>query len=120
MVEPALAAAGLLSARGIEAAVANARFVKPLDEELISELARRCGRVVTVEENAVAGGFGSAVEEMLQRGGITVPVLSLGLPDRFIEHGRREQLLAEIGLEPSAIADAVERFVASTTHSLAR
>jgi 1-deoxy-D-xylulose-5-phosphate synthase len=94
--------------------------VKPLDEELISELAGRCGRVVTIEENAVAGGFGSAVEEMLQRRGITVPVLSLGLPDRFIEHGRREQLLAEIGLEPGAIAHAIEQFIASTTHSLAR
>jgi 1-deoxy-D-xylulose-5-phosphate synthase len=120
MVHPALAAAEALSGSGLEVSVANARFVKPLDEKLICELAARCTRVVTIEENAVAGGFGSAVEEMLQRRGITVPVLTLGVPDRFIEHGRREQLLAEIGLDDLGIARAVEQFIAANAHSLAR
>lgn len=120
MVHAALSAAELLAQWGLEVAVVNARFVKPLDEELLCELAARCGRLVTIEENAVAGGFGSAVEEMLQRHGLTVPVLTLGVPDRFIEHGRREQLLAEIGLAPDGIAGAVKQFVAAGAHSLAR
>jgi 1-deoxy-D-xylulose-5-phosphate synthase len=112
MVAPALSAAELLARRGIEVAVVNARFIKPLDEDLLCELAERCGRLVTVEENAVSGGFGSAVQEMLQRRGLVVPVLSLGVPDRFIEHGRREQLLAEIGLDPDGLAGAIKRFLA--------
>jgi 1-deoxy-D-xylulose-5-phosphate synthase len=113
MVAPALSAAELLARRGIEVAVVNARFIKPLDEDLLCELAERCGRLVTVEENAVSGGFGSAVQEMLQRRGLVVPVLSLGVPDRFIEHGRREQLLAEIGLDPDGLAGAMKRFLAT-------
>ncbi len=119
-VGAALEAASELAARGIEASVANARFVKPLDEDLISDLARRCGRVITVEENATSGGFGSAVEEMLQRRGITAPVLSLGIPDRFIEHGRREHLLAAVGLDAAGIAHAVEQFIATTAHLVRR
>jgi 1-deoxy-D-xylulose-5-phosphate synthase len=111
MVAPALAAAELLAGQGLEAAVVNARFVKPLDTELICDLARDCGRVVTIEENAAAGGFGSAVVEMLQLRGLSIPTLLLGLPDRFIEHGKRQKLLADIGLEPHAIAATVARFV---------
>ena len=111
MVAPALAAAELLAGQGLEAAVVNARFVKPLDTELICDLARDCGRVVTIEENAAAGGFGSAVVEMLQPRGLSIPTLLLGLPDRFVEHGKRQKLLADIGLEPHAIAATVARFV---------
>jgi 1-deoxy-D-xylulose-5-phosphate synthase len=111
MVAPALAAAELLAGQGLEAAVVNARFVKPLDTELICDLARDCGRVVTIEENAAAGGFGSAVVEMLQPRGLSLPTLLLGLPDRFVEHGKRQKLLADIGLEPHAIAATVARFV---------
>jgi len=111
MVAPAQAAAGILAEQGLHAAVVNARFVKPLDVELICELASACGRVVTIEENAVAGGFGSAVAGALQERGVCVPMLPLGLPDRFIEHAPREHLLADLGLEPQAIANAVARFV---------
>jgi len=111
MVGPTVRAACLLSKRGIAAAVANARFAKPLDADLICELARQCGRVVTLEDNAVAGGFGSAVSELLHATHIPAPVLSLGLPDTFIEHGARSELLAEVGLEPNAIAESVAQFV---------
>jgi 1-deoxy-D-xylulose-5-phosphate synthase len=118
MVAPSLAAAEVLSDEGIAAAVMDARFVKPLDTDLILDLARTCGRVVTVEENATTGGFGSAVIETLGREGLVVPVLPLGLPDRFVEHGKRSDLLAEVGLEPVAIARAVARFVETHAPSL--
>jgi 1-deoxy-D-xylulose-5-phosphate synthase len=118
MVGLALGAARMLAGEGIEAAVVNARFVKPLDAELICEQARLCGRVVTVEENSVAGGFGSAVAELLHQQGLCVPVLCLGLPDRFVEHGSREELLANIGLEPKAIAEKIARFVQAESRSL--
>lgn len=120
MVEPALAAAGLLAGQGIEACVVNARFVKPLDGELICQLANETGLVVTVEENTVAGGFGSGVAELLDESGIRAPVLRLGLPDRFIGHGPREQLLADVGLEPSAMAEQIARLVASGSAARAR
>jgi 1-deoxy-D-xylulose-5-phosphate synthase len=106
MVAPALAAAELLAAQGISATVADARFVKPLDGKLVAELAQRCGALVTVEENAIAGGFGSAVLEALQDNGIVVPVRRLGLPDQFIEHGPRAALLEMIGLTAAGIAAA--------------
>jgi 1-deoxy-D-xylulose-5-phosphate synthase len=111
MVAPARAAAERLAEHGIDTAVLNARFVKPLDEEAICELAEDCGRLVTVEENAVVGGFGSAVMELLDRRRICVPVLPLGIPDRFVEHGPREELLADLGLEPETMAAAVAEFV---------
>jgi len=111
MVGPALRASSFLSERGIAASVVNARFVKPLDGDLICELAKQCGRLVTLEENAVSGGFGSAVAELLHGKRLAVPVLSLGLPDEFVEHGSRPALLAKEGLEPNAIAESVARFV---------
>jgi 1-deoxy-D-xylulose-5-phosphate synthase len=111
MVAPALAAARALSEEGIEVAVANARFAKPLDAELIGELARACGRVVTVEENAVAGGFGSAVAEFLHQQNLCVPLLSLGLPDTFVAHGSREELLASVGLDAERITRRIAHFV---------
>lgn len=120
MVAPALSAAQALAGEGIEAAVVDARFVRPLDEELIGEIATTCGRVVTVEENTVAGGFGSAVGELMARRGICVPLLSLGLPDGFVEHGGREALLGSVGLEPKAIARSVARFVEASARTLIR
>ncbi|MDI3280653.1 MAG: 1-deoxy-D-xylulose-5-phosphate synthase, partial [Bacillota bacterium] len=107
-VYPALEAADLLAQSGIEAAVINARFVKPLDEELLCRVAERCGRVVTVEENALCGGFGSAVLELFQRKGLAhLPTLCLGLPDQFIPHGKRSELLALVGLTGQGIAGSV-------------
>jgi 1-deoxy-D-xylulose-5-phosphate synthase len=110
-VTPALQAAEQLAAEGISPTVINARFVKPLDTELILEAARRCGRVVTVEDGVRMGGFGSAVMEMLQDHGCTVPVLRLGIPDRFIEHGKREKLLEMLGLDGPGVAKSVREFV---------
>ena len=81
MVLPAERAAELLAAEGISASVVNARFVKPLDERLILELASRCGAIVTVEENVKAGGFGSAVLELLTSQDVRVPTRILAVPD---------------------------------------
>jgi 1-deoxy-D-xylulose-5-phosphate synthase len=86
------------------------RFVKPLDEALVAEIAATHRAIVTLEENAVAGGAGSAVLEHLQRIGSAVPVLQLGVPDGFVEHGTREDNLASAGLDAPAVRAAVERF----------
>jgi 1-deoxy-D-xylulose-5-phosphate synthase len=104
----ALEAAELLKADGLDATVVNARFAKPLDEELLVRHARCFGRLVTVEEGAVAGGFGSAVLEALERNEVGgVEVRRLGIPDEFIPHGRRDLLLRDVGLTPELIARRV-------------
>ncbi len=106
MLHPALAAA-----EEIDATVANMRFVKPLDVELITYLARTHEALVTVEENVVAGGAGSAVSEALAAQKFAVPVLHLGLPDEFIDHGDPAVLLAHCGLDAKGIAASIsERF----------
>ncbi len=99
---PALAAADKL-----DATVANMRFAKPLDAALVAELARTHEALVTVEEGCVQGGAGSAVLEALQQTGIEVPVLQLGLPDEFIEHGDPIKLQALVGLDAAGIEQAV-------------
>ena len=96
----------------VDASVADMRFVKPLDESLILELARQHDVLVTIEENVVAGGAGSAVAELLATHGIEKAVLTLGLPDRPIEHGTREQCLQDAGLDVPGIFDAVARHCA--------
>jgi len=107
----ALRAAEKLFWRGIKAAVINARFVKPLDEELILNWARRCPRVITVEENILAGGFGSAIMELLQQEGLSRPVKCLGIQDRFVEQGSRQELLTRYGLDSEGIYRAASRFL---------
>jgi 1-deoxy-D-xylulose-5-phosphate synthase len=102
MLQPALAAA-----EEIDATVANMRFVKPLDTEMIAYLARTHEALVTVEENVVAGGAGSAVAEMLAAEGFTVPILQLGLPDEFIDHGDPALLLANCGLDAKGVAASI-------------
>ncbi len=104
MVYPALKAAHLLEKEGLSAAVVNARFVKPLDRELILNLARRIKKVVTVEENVLQGGFGAAVLELLAQEGLNIPVKMIGLPDKFIEHGAPDLLREKYGLTPEKIA----------------
>ncbi|HEY0719812.1 MAG TPA: 1-deoxy-D-xylulose-5-phosphate synthase [Gammaproteobacteria bacterium] len=105
----ALLAFGILLAPALEVAeildatVANMRFIKPLDEALVLELARHHQLLVTLEDNAVAGGAGSAVNELLASHGITLPVVHLGLPDLFLEHGSREGILAECGLDAAGL-----------------
>ena len=105
-VGPAVAAAGQLSEIGIGATVANARFVKPLDRELILGLAGWCRLVVTVEEAYLSGGFGSAVMELLEMQGVQdrVPVLRMGIPDEIVVHGDPRQLLSGYGLDADGIA----------------
>lgn len=87
--------------------VANMRWVKPLDEDLLRELATTHAALVTLEEGTVMGGAGSAVSEALARMGVVVPVLHLGLPDVFIEHGDPAALLAAQGLDAAGIESSV-------------
>ena len=87
----------------LDATVINMRFAKPLDENLLLELARTHDAFVTLEDNAIAGGAGSAVAEFLASSGIEIPILQLGLPDAFLEHASREQLLAESGLDVEGV-----------------
>jgi len=102
LLYPALAAAEKL-----DVTVANMRFVKPLDTELLLQLARTHDALVTVEEGCVQGGAGSAVIEALQAAGVTLPVLTLGLPDEFIEHGDPGKLLAGLGLDAAGIEQSI-------------
>ena len=94
----------------LDATVVNMRFVKPLDEELVLRLAGRHTALVTIEENAVAGGAGSAVVELLASCAHALPTLTLGIPDRFIEHGSRDDCLAQAELDPASLEAAVRRF----------
>lgn len=103
----AVCAAETLLADGVLVTVVNARFVKPLDTELIVPLARSCAAVVTIEEHAAQGGFGSAVLEALSAAGVVVRTRVLGLPDEFIDHGKRERILADLGLDATGIVAAV-------------
>lgn len=111
-VYPALQAAETLRQQGIETGVVNARFVKPLDAELILAVARRTGRIITVEENALQGGFGSAVLELLHDSGLEqVKIKRLGIPDRYIEHGSQAQLRKDVGIDSEGIAAAAADFM---------
>lgn len=106
----ALQAADLLAAEGIDAAVINPRFIKPLDAALIERYARTCAAVVTAEEGALMGGFGSAVLEHLQAAGLGgVAVERLGVPDAFVPHGNPSFYLEQFGLTPAGIAAAARR-----------
>jgi len=104
MLTPALAAAEKL-----DATVANMRFVKPLDTALVLELAASHDLIVTVEENAIMGGAGSAVAEALHAADNDIAIVQLGLPDRYIEHGVHEKMLADCGLDAAGIIAAIEK-----------
>lgn len=93
----------------LDASVANMRFIKPLDEELVLELAKHHDLLVTLEENAVQGGAGSAVNELLAARGIKVSVLNLGLPDRFVEHAQPNEMLEECRLDQAGILAAIKQ-----------
>jgi 1-deoxy-D-xylulose-5-phosphate synthase len=107
MVYPALQAAEILSEHGVEATVINARFVKPLDTELILPLAKRIGKVVTLEEGCLMGGFGSAVLEAFSDNNVLVPVKRLGVPDILVDHAEPNESFASLGLTTPQIADQV-------------
>ena len=99
-------------AEALDATLVDMRFVKPLDEALILELAAEHDGLVTVEDNAVRGGAGSAVLELLAQHGVRIPVLNVGIPDLFTTHGSREDCLAEAGLDAGGIAEQVARWAA--------
>ncbi len=103
MVSVAYEVAERLAAEGVSAAVVNARFVRPLDTETIADVARHCGRVVTLEENVRRGGFGELVRDALAVAGVSVPVEVISLPDSFIEHGTQPLIRAEAGLDADSV-----------------
>jgi 1-deoxy-D-xylulose-5-phosphate synthase len=106
----ALVASAQQIAEALDATLVNMRFVKPLDEDLLLSLAGRHRALVTIEENATQGGAGSGVGELLAAEGVQVPLLQLGIPDRFIEHGSREECLAAAGLDAAGLAASIERW----------
>jgi 1-deoxy-D-xylulose-5-phosphate synthase len=119
-VQKALEAADLLAEGGLEVTVADARFAKPLDAELLSSLAAEHELLVTVEEGVLAGGFGSAVWECLNDGGGHIPrILRVGLPDRYVAHGKPALLHAEVGFTGRAIAQRIEAAITTGTGALA-
>ncbi|MDY0094812.1 MAG: 1-deoxy-D-xylulose-5-phosphate synthase [Candidatus Vecturithrix sp.] len=113
MVQPAIEAAkNLQEDEQISATVVNARFVKPLDAELILDIAQKIKKIITVEENAIQGGFGSAVLEFLQAAGVdAVVVRCLGLPDQFVEHGTQNELRRAYGLDAEGIEKAARALI---------
>jgi len=115
MVYPSLAAADILAARGIKVQVINARFVKPLDADLILKAAAEHEAIVTVEEGYLAGGFGSAVVELLEENGLldAVKVARLGVPDEIVTHGDQKVLLGQYGLDAEGIAAKVDATLAA-------
>ena len=112
MVAPSIDAAERLSKEGISVAVINARFIKPLDEDMILSAAKKTGRIVTVEEHALMGGFGSAVLECLDAHGVTgIKTHRIGLPDTYIEHGTQAVLRQKYGLDADGIYRSVKEFI---------
>jgi len=95
-------------AEALDATLVDMRFVKPLDETLLITLAEQCHLIVTVEENVISGGAGSGVNEFLESSNLTTPVLNLGLPDSFLEHGKADDMLASCGLDSAGILKAIE------------
>ena len=104
MVTPALEVAEKLNAT-----IVDMRFVKPLDEETIGDMAEQHQLLVTIEENSLMGGAGSAVNEFLNASNYQIPVLNLGLPDTFLEHGNTPQMLAAVGLDAGSISAAIKK-----------
>ena len=112
LVYPSVSASDLLKRQGLNVSVINARFVKPLDGDLLETIAKRYPFVITVEENVLAGGFGSAVVEYLSDHGYhRTNVKRIGIPDTFIEHGAQGSLREKLGLTPERIADSIQRFI---------
>jgi 1-deoxy-D-xylulose-5-phosphate synthase len=106
MVELSLSAADLLKKENLDACVINARFARPLDSELFLKISGEFNHIVTVEDGILNGGFGSSVLELVNR-----PVLRLGLPCEFIEHGKRNELLEKYGLDAKGIAKSITSFI---------
>lgn len=119
MVYPSMQVAEILSEHGIEATVINARFAKPLDTELILPLAQQIGRVVTLEEGCLPGGFGSAIAEALLDAEIAVPLTRIGVPDRLVDHASPDQSKAALGLTPPQMAERILKLFAKQPSAVA-
>jgi 1-deoxy-D-xylulose-5-phosphate synthase len=112
MAQAALEIAEILAKSNISAMVINSRFIKPLDEKLLAEVFGKIKKAVTIEDGVLDGGFGSAVLEFMERGHISgVKLKRFGLPDKFIEHGKRSELFAKYNLTPDAVCDVIRREV---------
>jgi 1-deoxy-D-xylulose-5-phosphate synthase len=107
-----LVATAFTVAEKLDATLVNMRFVKPLDTMLLTELANTHSLLVTLEENVISGGAGSAISELYHQQGLICDILSLGLADKFIEHGDPVELLSQMGLNPTGIIAAIERRLA--------
>jgi len=110
MLAPSLAAAEQL-----DATVANMRFVKPLDRELVATLAADHALLVSIEENTLIGGAGAEIARCLEELGLTIPLLRLGLPDRFIDHGDSAAMLAQLGLDAPGIVASVSKTLSNNS-----
>ncbi|MDR9490240.1 MAG: transketolase C-terminal domain-containing protein, partial [Spiribacter sp.] len=113
MVTPAQAVAEMLNATMV-----NMRFVKPLDERLIDELARSHTHLVTLEENVIAGGAGSGVAEYLNQRGVNLPLLHIGLPDAYVQHAERDEQLELVGLNTAGIQQRIEQWLGNKVASV--
>jgi len=114
MVQSALSAAEILAKEGIEAEVVNMRFVKPLDDALVADVASRIESIITIEDNVIQGGFGSAVlESLVEQGKGKNSVKLLGLPDSFVDHGTPKELHQLLKLHPQGIAETAKIFLSS-------
>jgi 1-deoxy-D-xylulose-5-phosphate synthase len=112
MVDMSLKAREELLKDGIDIEVANARFIKPLDGQMLKDIFKRHKKVLTIEDNVIAGGFGSAVLEFMNQQKINdVEVIVHGLPDKFIDHGTPEQLYADLKLDSKGIASIIREFL---------
>ncbi|MGB1195306.1 MAG: 1-deoxy-D-xylulose-5-phosphate synthase [Synechococcus sp.] len=111
MNSKALATADLLASCGVQSTVVNARFLRPLDDELLHPLARRIGKVVTIEEGTLAGGFGSALTESLLDADIKPSILRLGIPDVLVDHATPQQSFEKLGLTPAQMAETIQGFL---------
>jgi 1-deoxy-D-xylulose-5-phosphate synthase len=107
-------------AERLDATLVNMRFIKPMDEDLVISLAERHRAIITIEENATIGGAGSAVGELLASEGLLIPILQLGIPDRFIEHGSRDSCLVAAGLDAAGLTSSIERWWAMQTRERER
>lgn len=110
-VYPAIAAARELEEEGIHSSVINGRFIKPMDRDMLVDLATHTKKILTVEEGAVIGGFGSGVMELLSEEGIAMPVKSIGIPDIFLSHGSQKMLRKQIGLDQEGIKRAIKQWL---------
>ena len=110
-VYPAIAAARELEEEGIHSSVINGRFIKPMDRNMLVDLATHTKKILTVEEGAVIGGFGSGVMELLSEEGIAMPVKSIGIPDIFLSHGSQKMLRKQIGLDQEGIKRAIKQWL---------